>query len=83
MIFDLETEKMLFNFDLSEYHNSDEGQKARKAIQEGAPDEEVRQALDIYWSRRNGEGLTYSNEEARQKGKEFDRYIAELYKEQN
>lgn len=83
MIFDLKTEKTLFNFDLSEYRNSDEGQKVRKAIQEGAPDEEVRQALDIYWNRRNGEGLTYSDEEARLKGKKLDQYIAELYKEQN
>lgn len=83
MIFDLETEKTLFDFDLSEYRNSDEGLKVRKAIQEGAPDEEVRQVLDVYWNRRNGEGLTYSDEEARQKGKELDQYIAELYKEQN
>lgn len=83
MIFDLKTEKMLFDFDLSEYRNSDEGLKVRKAIQEGAPDEEVRQALDAYWNRRNGEGLTYSDEEARQKGKELDQYMAELYKEQN
>lgn len=83
MIFDLKTEKTLFNFDLSEYRNSDEGQKVRKAIQEGAPDEEVHQALDVYWNRRNGEGLTYSDEEARLKGKELDQYIAELYKEQN
>ena len=83
MIFDLGKEKMLFDFDLSEYRNSDEGQKVRKAIQEGAPDEEVRQALEVYWTRRNGEGLTYSNEEARKKGKELDQYMAELYKEQN
>lgn len=83
MIFDLKTEIMLFDFDLSEYRNSDEGQKVRKALREGAPDEEVRQALEVYWTHRNGEGLTYSCEEARKKGKELDQYVAELYKEQN
>lgn len=83
MNFDLSLDKILFVCDLAEYRYSDEGQALQKALKEEASDEELRPLFDVYWNRRNGEGLTYSNEEAREKGKQLDQYVAELYKEQN
>lgn len=40
-------------------------------------------ALKIYWQARNGDGLHWTDEEEREKAKEFDKYIADLYREQN
>lgn len=83
----------LFENDLVEYQNSDEGKAVGRLIEyndydvlakkPGVPQKKLDEALEAYWNARNDTGLHFSNKEAQQKGKESDALEAKLYAEQN
>ena len=76
----------LFDNDLHENHVSVEGKFVLACWNMGDiyhNDQMIEDALKIYWQARNGDGLHWTDEEEREKARDFDRYIADLYREQN
>ena len=77
---------LLFNNDLREYKVSIEGKfvLACYYIADVYNNETILEdALKIYQQARNEDGLHWADDEEREKAKEFDRYIADLYMELN
>lgn len=75
-------EKMLFYNDLLEYQVSIEGKKLDSAFKSNDI-ELIEKCIDEYYYGRNVDTLHYDNKEEVQKAKDNDRYICNLYKEQN
>ena len=77
---------LLFNNDLREYKVSVEGKFVLACYDMADVYDNntiLEDALKIYWQARNGDGLHWTDDEEREKAKEFDKYIANLYREQN
>jgi hypothetical protein len=77
----IKEEMFLFYNDLQEYQNSIEGKKLDKAFKENS--EDLTDLIEDYYTKRNSEKLTYYNEQDLKSGKEIDKYISDLYREQN
>lgn len=83
----------LFDNDLVEYQNSDEGKAVQRllswddyderCLDEGVTRAQFTETIGRYWDARNGDGLTFSDKEAQERGKESDVLEAALYAEQN
>lgn len=77
---------LLFNNDLREYKVSIEGKFVLACYDMSKiyhNETILEDALKIYWQARNGDGLHWTDDEEREKAKEFDNYIANLYRELN
>ena len=81
----IKEDKMLFYNDLSEYKKSIQGGYVRYAIDKNNK-EMITMAFYIYWYCRNASDtptFTYASDDDKLKGIENDRYISDLYKQQN
>lgn len=88
MTFGIKEDFWLFENDLREYHASREGRAVIKSLEfddfdEVIPTSELSAALDAYFSARNGAGLTFDDDAARDRGRAMDEYFAKLYSELN
>lgn len=77
----IKEEMFLFYNDLVEYQNSIEGKKLDKAFKNKSGN--LTELIEDYYIKRNSGELTYYNNEDLESGKEIDKYISDLYREQN
>lgn len=80
---DIKYEKMLFYNDLKEYQCSVEGKKLDFAFKNNFDSESLEKCIDRYYYARNNDYLHYDSLEELENAKNSDRYIANLYREQN
>lgn len=83
----------LFENDLSEYQQSDEGRAVWALLTYTNNDfivpkyktskVQLKKTIEAYWDARNDTGLHYSDKEKRKSGQEADKLYAQLYSEQN
>mgnify|MGYP001172735264 CR=1 FL=1 len=77
-----EQEQFYLSNDLYEYQLSIEGKALQKALDNEQQYDFSKEVNDYYNARNNGR-LTYDNDSDKLKGIESDRYLSDLYKQQN